>query len=176
MDGSSCGWTSFAGPRGALDPQGRTSFLYHLVPDRDRLGLGVVDVSLEHDDRMPVTGQRCPPPPSPKPFLIEGGRHALSLCKVPARQDVRPDVVLHEQRGIAEIGQPDFPQLAFDERQRLARLDQVLAVDLLAPEALQLFGDRMYPRLGEGDDEPDVHIEAGGTLAGLDVAGGELCA
>src|SRR5258705_13952611 len=105
MAGSSCGWTSFAGQGGALDPQGSTSLLHHLVPDRERLGLGVLDVSLKHDDRMPVARQRRPPPQSPKPFLIEGGRPALRFCKVPTRQDVRSDVVLHAHGGVAEICQ-----------------------------------------------------------------------
>jgi len=124
--------------------QGRTSFLHHLVPDREGLGLGVLDVSLKHDDRMPGHRTALTPPQSPKPFLIEGGCHALSLCKSRLAKTSGLMSCFTSSAGSQRSASLIFPQTGnSNERQRLARLDQVLAVDLLAAEALQLFGDGM---------------------------------
>src|SRR5204863_6989901 len=171
MVGSSCAWTSFAGQHGALDPQGRTSVLDRCVTDRERLRFTVLDRPFEHDDRMPISRQRRPPPERREPFLMQCRGHALRLRDVATGQHVGLDVVLHERRGIAEVGELELLQLTFDERECLAGLDQVLRIDLLAAEALQLLGDGVDRGFGEIDDEFSGDVKAAGTLLRKDVTG-----
>src|SRR5690242_15216645 len=102
---------------------------------------------------------------------MERRRHGLRLREVATRQHIRLDVESHEYRGIAEIGELDLAELAFDEGERPARLDQIFAIDLLAAKALQLFGDRMDCCFGEIDDELAAQVKAAGALIGIDVAG-----
>src|SRR6267378_1045777 len=94
--GWSCAWTSYAGQAGVLDPQGHTSIAHGVMREGQHLGLAVLNLTFEYDDRVPVARQGRPPAQPGVARLRKRDRHRLSPGDVSAREHAGSDVVLHE--------------------------------------------------------------------------------